>query len=66
MPVGLFGSKENARNYENWQYSPAAGPLPNTKRLIAAAIDVRPFTPPHPPTHPNPDPDRNWRTLPLP
>ena len=41
MPVGLFGSKENARNYENWQYSPAAGPLPNTKRLIAAAIDVR-------------------------
>jgi len=41
MPVGLFGSKENARNYENWQYSPAAAPLPNTKRLIAAAIDVR-------------------------
>merc|ERR1719469_521773 len=41
MPVGLFGSKENARNYENWRYSPAAAPLPFTKALIAAAIDVR-------------------------
>merc|ERR1719498_616576 len=41
MPVGLFGSKENARNYENWRYSPAAEPLPFTKNLIAAAIDVR-------------------------
>jgi len=41
MPVGLFGSKENARNYENWRYSPAAAPLPFTKSLIAAAIDVR-------------------------
>jgi len=41
MPVGLFGSTENARNYKNWKYSPAAGPLPKTKALIAAAIDVR-------------------------
>jgi len=41
MPVGLFGSKENARNYVNWQYAPAEGPLPFTEKLIAAAIDVR-------------------------
>jgi len=41
MGVGLFGSLENARNYENWRYAPAAAPLPFTKQLIAAAIDVR-------------------------
>ena len=41
MPVGLFGSKENARNYENWKYAPATAPLPRTKALIAAAVDVR-------------------------
>ena len=41
MPVGLFGSKENARNFVNWKYSPNAEPLPRTAALIAAAIDVR-------------------------
>lgn len=41
MPVGLFGSKENARNFVNWKYSPHAEPLPRTAALIAAAIDVR-------------------------
>ena len=41
MPVGLFGSTENARNFVNWKYSPNAEPLPRTAALIAAAIDVR-------------------------
>jgi dTDP-4-amino-4,6-dideoxygalactose transaminase len=41
MGVGLFGSRENARNFENWKYAPSAVPLPFTKELIAAAIDVR-------------------------
>jgi len=41
MPVGLFGSKENARNFRNWQYAPATTALPETERIIAAAIDVR-------------------------
>ncbi|KAL3915702.1 MAG: hypothetical protein SGPRY_007117, partial [Prymnesium sp.] len=37
MPVGLFGSKDNARNFRNWQYSPVQSDdqLPNTARLIA-------------------------------
>jgi len=41
MPVGLFGSKDNARNYKNWRYSPAAGHLPATESLLEVAIDVR-------------------------
>jgi len=43
MPVGLFGSKQNARNFRNWQYSPTLteDELPNTARIIASAIDVR-------------------------
>ncbi|KAL1514990.1 hypothetical protein AB1Y20_004063 [Prymnesium parvum] len=43
MAVGLFGSKDNARNFRNWQYSPVQTDeqLPNTARLIANAIDVR-------------------------
>lgn len=43
MPVGLFGSKDNARNFRNWQYSPVKTDeeLPNTARVIASAIDVR-------------------------
>jgi dTDP-4-amino-4,6-dideoxygalactose transaminase len=41
MPVGLFGSKENARNFRNWKYAPSEHELPETERMIAAAIDVR-------------------------
>mmetsp|Transcript_23086 Transcript_23086/g.60766 ORF Transcript_23086/g.60766 Transcript_23086/m.60766 type:complete len:416 (-) Transcript_23086:713-1960(-) len=43
MPVGLFGSKDNARNFRNWQYSPTKSEeeLPVTARIIASAIDVR-------------------------
>jgi len=41
MPLGLFGSKDNARNFRNWKYSPIATAVPNTEALIAAAVDVR-------------------------
>jgi dTDP-4-amino-4,6-dideoxygalactose transaminase len=41
LPVGLFGSKDNARNFRNWQYSPIATDVEFTERMIAAAIDVR-------------------------
>jgi dTDP-4-amino-4,6-dideoxygalactose transaminase len=64
MPVGLFGSKENARNYENWRYSPAAAPLPFTKNLIAAAIDVRLSTHPSPIPNPTPNPNPTRSTTP--
>jgi len=41
MPVGLFGSPGNSRNFRTWQYAPTSAELPFTERLIAAAIDVR-------------------------
>lgn len=41
MPVGLFGSADNARNFRNWQYSPIATDVDATEELIAMAIDVR-------------------------
>jgi len=41
MPVGLFGSADNARNFRNWQYSPIAVDVERTEAMIAAAIDVR-------------------------
>ena len=41
MPVGLFGSADNARNFRNWQYSPIATDVEFTEAMIAAAIDVR-------------------------
>ena len=41
LPVGLFGSKDNARNFRNWKYSPIATDVDFTERMIAAAIDVR-------------------------
>ena len=41
LPVGLFGSKDNARNFRNWQYSPIATDVEFTERMIACAIDVR-------------------------
>jgi len=41
MPVGLFGSKDNARNYKNWQYSGIATDVAHTDQMIAACIDVR-------------------------
>jgi dTDP-4-amino-4,6-dideoxygalactose transaminase len=43
MPVGLFGSKDNARNYKNWQYSdvPPTEKLAATEALLGVAIDVR-------------------------
>jgi len=41
MPVGLFGSTDNARNFRNWQYSPIAVDVPFTESMIGAAIDVR-------------------------
>jgi len=41
LSVGLFGSKDNARNFRNWRYSPAQMELPKTERLISCAIDVR-------------------------
>jgi len=41
MPVGLFGSSDNARNFRNWQYSDIATGVEHTEQMIAAAIDVR-------------------------
>jgi len=41
MPVGLFGSRDNARNFRNWQYSPIAVDVEKTEAMIQAAIDVR-------------------------
>ena len=41
MPVGLFGSADNARNFRNWQYSDIAVDVEHTEAMIAAAIDVR-------------------------
>lgn len=41
MPVGLFGSNDNARNFRNWQYSPIAKDVAYTESMIQAAIDVR-------------------------
>ena len=41
LPVGLFGSKDNARNFRTWQYSPIATDVAFTEAMIAAAIDVR-------------------------
>ena len=41
MPVGLFGSTDNARNFRNWQYSPIATGVESTEEMIKAAIDVR-------------------------
>jgi dTDP-4-amino-4,6-dideoxygalactose transaminase len=41
MPVGLFGSVDNARNFRNWQYSPIATGVESTEEMIKAAIDVR-------------------------
>merc|ERR1711924_351411 len=41
MPVGLFGSADNARNFRNWQYSPIATGVEHTEAMIQAAIDVR-------------------------
>ena len=41
MPVGLFGSADNARNFRNWQYSPIATDVDATEAMIKAAIDVR-------------------------
>jgi len=41
MPVGLFGSTDNARNFRNWQYSPIATDVEKTEAMIKAAIDVR-------------------------
>ena len=41
LPVGLFGSKDNARNFRNWQYSDIAVDVAKTEAMIAAAIDVR-------------------------
>ena len=52
MPVGFFGSKDNARNFRNWQYSPVntEEELPVTSRIIARCADKRPprGTPPAP------------------
>ena len=41
MPVGLFGSVDNARNFRNWKYSPIATDVERTEEMIKAAIDVR-------------------------
>ena len=41
MPVGLFGSADNARNFHNWKYSPMATGVEQTEAMIKAAIDVR-------------------------
>ena len=41
MPVSLFGSKDNARNFANWRYSPIARAVPATAAVIHAAVDVR-------------------------
>jgi dTDP-4-amino-4,6-dideoxygalactose transaminase len=37
----LFGAKGNARNFENWKFSPADCPLPKTCAVISRAIDIR-------------------------
>jgi len=41
MPVGLFGSTDNARNFRNWKYSPIAVDVEKTEAMIKAAVDVR-------------------------
>jgi len=41
MPVGLFGSSDNARNFKNWRYSEVPSSLPATEALLNMAIDVR-------------------------
>jgi len=41
MPLGLFGSKDNARNFRNWQYSPIATECDKTEHLISVAVDMR-------------------------
>ncbi|KAJ1462327.1 pyridoxal phosphate-dependent transferase [Pelagophyceae sp. CCMP2097] len=42
LPVELFGSKTNARNFVNWRYAkqPQCG-LPKTAEIISRAFDVR-------------------------
>ena len=41
MPVGLFGSTDNARNFRNWRYSEIATGVEHTEEMIKAAVDVR-------------------------
>ena len=42
LPIELFGSKSNARNFVNWHFAPAGeDPLPQTARMLARACDVR-------------------------
>jgi len=41
LPIGCFGSADNARNVANWQYSPAAVGVDHTEAMIANAMDVR-------------------------
>jgi len=41
MPLSLFGSKDNARNFRNWKYSPIAVDVPKTEQLISVAVDMR-------------------------
>lgn len=41
MPVGLFGSEDNARNFRNWRYLPIATQVSRTQKMVSAAIDVR-------------------------
>eukprot|EP00967_Tisochrysis_lutea_P154379 scaffold306468_cov36-Tisochrysis_lutea.AAC.2 len=41
LPVGLFGARDNARNFRCWQYALPKEELPRTERLIKMAIDCR-------------------------
>lgn len=41
LPAGLFGAPGNARNFRVWEYAPTKVELPNTERMIKAAVDVR-------------------------
>eukprot|EP00587_Corethron_hystrix_P003974 CAMPEP_0113319578 /NCGR_PEP_ID=MMETSP0010_2-20120614/13718_1 /TAXON_ID=216773 ORGANISM="Corethron hystrix, Strain 308" /NCGR_SAMPLE_ID=MMETSP0010_2 /ASSEMBLY_ACC=CAM_ASM_000155 /LENGTH=434 /DNA_ID=CAMNT_0000177163 /DNA_START=147 /DNA_END=1451 /DNA_ORIENTATION=- /assembly_acc=CAM_ASM_000155 len=41
LPVELFGSKSNARNFVNWGFAPAEDPLPLTAEMLSRAADVR-------------------------
>jgi len=43
LVMNNFGSKTNARNFENWKFAPhdRSGPLPRTAKLIKASFGVR-------------------------
>lgn len=41
VPMGLFGSADNARNFRNWQFSAVPEELPVTEEVISVCCDLR-------------------------